>query len=145
MKETRSREQVLSEEGVYVTTPQGPSMKPFLKGGRDTVIVSAVTGRLKKFDVPLYKRGDRYVLHRVVKVLPDSYIMLGDNCVRKEYGITDADIVGVMTAYYRKDRYGTPKDFGYRVYVRFWYFTFPIRKLIKKIWWKIKAKKDRSN
>ena len=31
--------------------------------------------RLKKYDVPLYRRGADYVLHRVVKVLPESYVI----------------------------------------------------------------------
>ena len=146
-KQKKSIEEVLSSEGVYISTTSGVSMRPLFYDRRDTVIISPAKGRLKKYDLPLYKRGDRYILHRVIKVLPDSYVMLGDNCVSKEYGITDADIVGVMTAYYRKDRYGTPKDLGYRIYVRFWYYTYPLRKLIKTTWWKIRAaakrKKDR--
>lgn len=144
-KQKKTIEEMLAEEGVYVSTTSGVSMRPLFADRRDTVIISPVKGRLQKYDLPLYKRGDQYILHRVIKVLPDSYVMLGDNCVSKEYGITDADIVGVMTAYYRKDRYGTPKALGYRLYVRFWYYTYPLRKLMKKIWWKIKAKKDRSN
>ena len=144
-KQKKSIEEVLNSKGVYVSTTSGVSMRPLFYDRRDTVIISPVKGRLQKYDLPLYKRGDRYILHRVIKVLPDSYVMLGDNCVSKEYGITDADIVGVMTAYYRKDRYGTPKDLGYRLYVRFWYYTHPIRIPLKKLWWKIRAKKDRSN
>ena len=144
-KQKKSIEEVISSEGVYVSTTSGVSMYPLFYDRRDTVIISPVKGRLQKYDLPLYKRGDRYILHRVIKVLPDSYVMLGDNCVSKEYGITDADIVGVMTAYYRKDRYGTPKDLGDRLYVRFWYYTHPIRIPLKKLWWKIRAKKDRSN
>ena len=31
----------------------------------------------------------------------DSYVILGDNCVNREYGVTDSDILGVMTGYIR--------------------------------------------
>ena len=50
----------------------------------------------------LYKRPpDKYVLHRIVEVRRDSYVILGDNCVNREYGVTDSDILGVMTGYIR--------------------------------------------
>ena len=58
--------------------------------------------RCKAGDVVLYKRPpDSYVLHRVVEVRENDYVILGDNCAAKEYGIKDADILGVMTGYVR--------------------------------------------
>ena len=138
-------EEALESDGVYVSTTSGVSMWPLFADRRDTVIISPVKGRLKKYDLPLYKRGDRYILHRVVKVLPDSYVMLGDNCMQKEYGITDGDLVGVMTAYYRKDRYGTPQGIAYRIYVRFWYHIRGIRNLIKRVYWRLTRKKGQKN
>lgn len=139
--EKKSIEEILKNEGVYVSTTSGVSMWPLFSDRRDTVIISPVKGRLKKYDLPLYKRGNQYILHRVIKVNEDSYVMRGDNCVAKEYGITDTDIVGVMTAYYRKDRYGTPDKLGYRAYVFFWCHIHPIRTFIKRVYWKLKRKK----
>ncbi|MDO5305842.1 MAG: hypothetical protein Q4E87_09745, partial [bacterium] len=72
-----------------------------LRNRRDTIVIRPYEGRLKKYDVPLYKRGNDYVLHRIVKVLPDSYVICGDNCLNKEYGITDEQILGVLTEFYR--------------------------------------------
>ena len=141
MKEKKTIEEVLASEGVYVSTTSGVSMQPLFYDRRDTVIISPVKGRLKKYDVPLYRRGDQYILHRIVKVLPDSYVICGDNCINLEYGITDADIVGVMTAFYRKDRYGTPSDLSYRIYVFIWCHTHFLRSLCKRIWWRLKKKK----
>ena len=74
-KETRSVEEALRENGVYISTTSGVSMRPLFANRRDTVIISPVNGRLKKYDVPLYRRGDQYILHRIVKVLPDSYVI----------------------------------------------------------------------
>ena len=139
-KETKSVEEALRENGVYISTTSGVSMRPLFANRRDTVIISPVNGRLKKYDVPLYRRGDQYILHRIVKVLPDSYVICGDNCVNKEYDITDAQIVGVLTAFYRKDRYGTPKDLKYRLYAFVWCNTFHIRVLLKRIYWFIRRK-----
>jgi hypothetical protein len=134
-------QETLSQGKNVTFSPRGVSMLPMLRQGKDTVTLAPVNGKLKKYDLPLYKRGDQYILHRVIQVNEDSYVMRGDNCVSKEYGITDADIVGVMTAYYRKDRYGTPDKPGYRAYVFFWCHTHSVRTLIKRVYWKLKRKK----
>ena len=140
-KECKSVEEVLLENGVYVSTTAGFSMRPLFADRRDTVIISPVNGRLKKYDVPLYRRGGQYILHRIVKVKPDSYVICGDNCVTREYGITDDDIVGVLTAFYRKDRYYSVKDYRYRLYSFLWCHTFFLRVFLKKTYWFIKRKK----
>ncbi len=120
-------EETLREHGVFVTTTVGVSMEPLFKNRRDTVEIVPVTGRLSKYDVPLYRRRDDYVLHRVVKVLPDSYVICGDNCIGKEYGITDEDIVGVMVAFDRKNKHYTVNHLGYRLYARLRVAQYPLR------------------
>lgn len=105
MTYTADIEKILLEKGVFVSTTSGVSMMPMLRNRRDTIVVSPVNGRLKKYDVALYKRPDGYVLHRVIKVLPDSYIIRGDNCICKEYGIKDSDVLGVLTEFYRGDKH----------------------------------------
>lgn len=97
-------EDVISEQGVYVCTMSRVSMYPMLRDRTDTVVVSPCAGRLKKYDVPLYKCGDSYVLHRIIKVLSDSYIICGDNCAYSERGITDEDILCVLTGFYRGNK-----------------------------------------
>ena len=51
---------------MYVSTTSGVSMYPMLRNRRDTIIVKPPTAPLKKYDVPLYRRGDDYVLHRII-------------------------------------------------------------------------------
>ena len=93
--------EVLEREGVYVGVTSGVSMWPMIRDRCDTVVVRPPCGRLRRFDVALYKRDDRYVLHRVVEVLADSYVICGDNCIGREHDITDADVLGVLTGFYR--------------------------------------------
>ena len=133
MNNKRSIEEVIKEEGVFVSTTAGVSMYPMLRNRRDTIIVMPYTGRLKKYDVPLYKRSSDYILHRIVKVLPDSYVICGDNCEKKEYGITDEQIVGVLTGFYRGAKQIDMNSPAYKIYVRVWCATFPIRRVYKKI------------
>lgn len=127
MSETMSIAQMLSEKGVYIGTTTGTSMEPLLRTGRDVVVIEKPSGRLKENDVPLYRRGENYVLHRIVKVLPDSYVILGDNCRRREYGITDDDIIGVLKEFYRKGKHRSVTDRSYRAYVRLVRLCYPLR------------------
>jgi hypothetical protein len=150
MSSKRQIEDVLAEEGLFVSTTVGVSMFPMLRNRRDTIIVMPYEGRLKKYDVPLYKRGSDYILHRIIEVLPDSYVICGDNCIQKEYGITDKQILGVLTGFYRGSKQINMDGFGYKLYVRVWCRLYPIRKIYGrmrriavKVWRKVRrGKKD---
>ena len=120
-----SIEDVIKNDGEYISTSVGVSMIPMLRDRRDTVVIRAVQGRLERFDVALYRRGDNYVLHRVIKVLPDSYVFRGDNCMRRETGVTDADIVGKLDTVIRNDRKISVKSKGYRAYSVMIYLAHP--------------------
>ena len=98
-----SIEDYLNERGTLTYSNVGVSMMPLLRQGRDLFTVRKKgPERCKVGDVVLYKRPpDKYVLHRIVEVRRDSYVILGDNCVNREYGVTDSDILGVMTGYIR--------------------------------------------
>lgn len=151
MKDKKTIEDVLKNEGVFVSTTVGTSMYPMLRNRRDTIIVSPYEGRLKKYDVPLYKRNSDYILHRIVEVRPDSYVICGDNCERKEYDITDEHILGVLTGFYRGSKQINMNGWMYKTYVNVWVFLFPLRKIAKlgrriaaKVWRKIRKKEKRN-
>lgn len=131
-------EEVLEKEGVYVSTIAGVSMYPMLRNRRDTIVIKPYEGRLKKYDVPLYRVGERYVLHRIIEVLPDSYVIRGDNCDRNEYGITDEKILGVLTSFHRDGKEIDMSGIGYRTYVFIWCHTHILRLFAKKIYRKLK-------
>lgn len=129
--EVKHIEDVLRTEGYHVSTTSGVSMWPMLRDRRDTIILSLPEGRLRKYDIPLYRRGDGYVLHRIIEVKKDHYIICGDNCIRKEY-VKDEQIIGVLTGFYRNDRQVNLKSVGYRLYVRIWCGLYPVRVLFKR-------------
>lgn len=131
-------EEVLEKEGVYVSTIAGVSMYPMLRNRRDTIVIKPYEGRLKKYDVPLYRVGEKYVLHRIIEVLPDSYVIRGDNCDRNEYGITDEKILGVLTSFHRDGKEIDMSGIGYRTYVFIWCHTHSLRLFVKKVYRKLK-------
>lgn len=122
-------EKLLKQNGVLVYKTRGVSMRPLLKQDRDLVTVRPVNGRLKKYDVPLYRRKQdgKYLLHRIISVREKDYVIRGDNTYVKEYGITDDDIIGVLTGFQRKKKNYSVELRSYQIYSRVWNFIYPVR------------------
>ena len=126
-------EDVIERDGRLVYTNVGDSMRPLIRQDRDILIIEKYEGRLKKYDIPLYKcDSGQYVLHRVLKVRENDYVICGDNRYCKEYGITDRHIIGVLTAVVREGKEIPINDWRYRLYVHLWCDLFPIRAFILK-------------
>ena len=115
--------------------PNGKSMRPFLEGGRDKIVLVKASFPLKKYDVPLYVRDDgSIVLHRVIKVTNTTdgplYFFRGDNTWETEEGITNKHIVAMVSKFCRKGKWHSVKDKGYLFYCAFWCKTFSVRKFL---------------
>lgn len=121
-------EEQLNQDGVYVSTTVGWSMFPMLRNRHDRVIICPVGNeRLKKYDLPLYRRPDgKYVLHRIIGVRQDCYVIRGDNTYRREY-VPDQWVIGYVSEFYRNGRHYQTDARGYRIYAAVWNFLFPIR------------------
>lgn len=124
-------EDEIQNRGQLIYTNVGDSMMPFIRQGRDVLVISKVHGRLKKYDVPLYKRDSgQYVLHRILKVCKDDYIICGDNRWHREYGISDRHIIGVLTSVIRNGKEIPVTKWKYRLYVHLWCDFFHVRAFI---------------
>lgn len=136
-------EEYLEKNGSMTYSNVGTSMMPLLKQGRDLFTVTKKgSERCRKYDVVLYRRPpSSYVLHRVIKVRESDYVILGDNCINKEYGITDDDILGVMTSFVHKGKQHTVNDMTYRIYSHLWVDLSFFRVKLKKLRMKIKRKR----
>ncbi len=130
MIETKANsiEKMLYVKGYYVYTNVGESMLPLLHQHRDIIeIRKKGPGRCRKYDAVLYKRGEKYILHRVLKVLPQGYLIAGDNNTFVERDVTDDMILGVMTRVIRNGRSIMPDNLTYRIYVHLWCDAYPVR------------------
>ena len=104
MTNTSTFEEELERNGILIYTNRGDSMMPLLRENRDLIHIRRVNGRCRKYDVPLYKRDSgQYVLHRILKVRKNDYVICGDNRWKREYGITDRHILGVLEAVTRDE------------------------------------------
>lgn len=128
-------ENYLAEHGSLTYSNVGVSMMPLLRQGRDLFTVRAKgAARCKKYDVVLYRRPpSHYVLHRIIEVRKKDYVILGDNCIAKETGITDADIIGVMTSYVRGGKTHTTDYLPYRIYSRVIVAAAPFRIALRRL------------
>ena len=123
--------------------PMGTSMLPMLRQKVDSVVLSPITGKLRKYDLPLYRRGNgKYVLHRIVGV-GETYTCMGDNQYAQEPGIRDDQLIAVVTAFYRGERKCSVTAPSYWLYCRAWYHSRHLRKFYRRCvgWLKRKLQK----
>lgn len=126
-------EKELLEHGSFVYTAKGISMLPLLRERRDLIIISRRSdARLKKYDTVLFRRdnGD-YVLHRIIKVQENGYIICGDNLEQME-PVREEQVLGVLTEIVRDGKKIQVTDASYLFYVHFWWDAYPVRFLYRR-------------
>ena len=97
--------------------PKGTSMLPMIRQGIDSVVLKKAPKTLKKYDLPLFRRKDgQFVLHRVVSIRSDGYVMCGDNQYSREYGVKKEDILAIVDGFYRGDEYVSSDNEKYKKY-----------------------------
>lgn len=126
-------EKILAEDGFYVSTTVGTSMSPMLRNRKDRVVIRPLgEEKLKKYDLPLYRRPDgKYVLHRIIGVREGYYIIRGDNTYRKEKVPTEW-VLGYVAEFYRNEKHIYTTQKKYRAYARLWNWIYPLRFLAVK-------------
>lgn len=108
-------------------SPRGISMLPMLRQESDSVVLSPLPEKLKKYDLPLYQRNDgKYILHRVVDA-GETYTCMGDNQFVPEPGLRQEQMIAVVTAFYRGEKMHSVKEPGYWLYCRVWYHSRHLR------------------
>ena len=70
------------------------------------------------------------MLHRILKVRENDYVICGDNRWQRETGITDRHILGVLTAIVRDGKTLSVRDPAYQRQVRLWCRFFWLRAMI---------------
>lgn len=95
---------VLKESGTVTLPVQGRSMLPFLKEGRDRVVLSLPDGNFRKGDIVVYHRGKAYVMHRIISVSGNTVSIMGDNETNPDSGVNIENIVAAVEKAERKGR-----------------------------------------
>lgn len=120
-------EERLAEGQSVRFSPRGTSMLPMIRQGKDSVVLSPVKGKLKRGDIPLYRRDNgNYVMHRIDAV-GETYTCIGDHQFVAEHGIRQDQVIAVVTEFYRGKRRYSAENVGYRAYCALWRLSRPAR------------------
>ena len=121
----------LEKEGNYYSVPRGISMWPMIRNKKDVVEIQKLEGLAKRYDLVMYVRGENRqgVIHRVLRVRENDYIINGDNCWQKEY-VPHDKVAGIAVRFCRKGKWHEVTELGYRIYVHLWTDLFFIRRPI---------------
>ena len=126
-------ESELDRCGVYASVTSGVSMRPLFRTNRDMVILKKPDTEPKKYDVVLYKLpSGRYVLHRIIGVRDNRFIIRGDNTYSLEY-VDKTDILAVLAEFNRRGKRVSVDNGVYLAYARVWNFIYPVRLVCHKV------------
>ena len=132
-KRSSYQEYLQNNNNQIAIVPNGNSMWPTLKHKGQSVIIGAKKERLNELDVAFYVRSqDNLVLHRVIKVLPDGYLMCGDSQFVLEK-VSEDQVFGVMLGFYRGKKFVDCKDPKHIEKIKKWYKRKVYRKFRVKL------------
>ena len=125
----------LVEEGREVSMViTGSSMSPFLIHERDTIFFQKPDRKLKRGDMVFYQRVDgQFVMHRIYRVRPNGYDIVGDAQQEIERGVLREQIFALVTKVERKGKMLKPRDFLWEFFAGIWLFVLPIRHVLMRI------------
>ena len=111
---------------------QGTSMRPFLHGDRDTVILRKFADRPCIGDIVVYCKNGFYIMHRVITVEEDTFTALGDNQRTPDRLIPISDIRAKVVGAVRDGKKISPSSAVWKFYSKI-YINQNIRKTLTKI------------
>jgi len=126
----------LTEEGKEVSLLiAGSSMTPFLAHQRDYICFKKPDRELRKGDMVFYQRvSGQYIMHRIWKVNPEGYYIVGDAQTEIEGPIKREQIFAVITKAKRKGKWIQKGDFWWDFFEKVWINIVPLRPFIRKIY-----------
>ena len=116
----------------------GSSMAPFLVHQRDYIYFKKPERNLRKGDMVFFERNNgQYVMHRIWKVKPDGYYIVGDAQTEIEGPVREEQIFAIITKVRRKNQWIAPGDFWWEFFEHIWIRMIPVRRIVMKLYAKI--------
>ena len=124
-------EEMVSSGGEFLLHPQGVSMLPYLREGRDSVMLCALQRAPKRGDILLYRRpSGTLVLHRVVRVEKDGTLsMRGDNQYFIERGVKKEQVIATVKRFFRDGKEIRTDALPSRMYRARRTLSYPVRRV----------------
>lgn len=133
----------LVEEGREVSMViAGGSMSPFLIHKRDVICFRSPDRPFRTGDMVFFQRDNgRYVMHRICRVRPEGYYLVGDAQTAIEGPIRPDQIFARITKVRRKERWLTEGYFWWEFFARVWIRVIPLRPAILGLYNFLRRKK----
>lgn len=128
----------LLQGGSVTFSPRGSSMLPMLRAYGDKVTLTMPPARFKKGMVALFilnkgQEGQRFILHRLVRIKEDKLIFCGDRRLECDPPVDPADVVGVVTEYVSRGKQHSVTWLPYRFYSFWMVHTVGVRTAAQKV------------
>lgn len=124
---------VSNGESVTIKT-KGNSMLPFISGERDSVVL-AKTDNIKLYDIVLaVVNENQYVLHRVIKIMGNKLILMGDGNLKGCEICTIENVIATAVKVIGDNRKYSCRDNKYIRRAKIWKALLPIRKYLLAIY-----------
>ena len=128
---------LLSEGKEVRFTPSGVSMRPFIEGDKDSVILAPLNRAPQRGDILLAQvqtlcGRTTYVLHRLIRVEGEQLTLMGDGNLAGKEVCSHGDVIGVVIGIESPQGRHKMLTRGY-----IWYALRPLRKYLLKIYRKI--------
>ena len=135
----------LTEDGKEVSMLiAGNSMSPFLIHQRNYIFFKKPDRELKKGDMVFYQRDNgQYVMHRICRVKPEGYYIVGDAQTNIEGPVREEQIFAIITKVQRKGKWIQKGDFWWEFFANIWIRVVPLRRWIMLCYGKLKSLLER--
>ena len=126
----------LVEQGREVSmTISGNSMSPFMVHQRDMILFKQPDRPLKRGDMVFYERpSGQYVMHRICRVKPEGYYIVGDAQWLIEGPVAREQIFAVITKVRRKGQWIGPDDRVWKFFEHVWLRLIPCRRFLVTVY-----------
>ena len=129
--------ETLEKNGEVTFISAGRSMLPVIRDRKDAVTLVKPRRDIKPGDIVFYQRDNgQFILHRVMFVNSDKYVMRGDNQWDNEYNIRRDQIIGVLKCFERNGKIHNVTDRDYLIYVK----LLPLIRFFRKTYYGFKSK-----
>ena len=124
---------VSNGESVTIKT-KGNSMLPFISGERDSVVL-AKADNIELYDIVLaVVNENQYVLHRVIKIMGNKLILMGDGNLKGCEICTIENVIATAVEVIGDNREYSCRDNKYIRRAKIWKALLPIRKYLLAIY-----------
>lgn len=111
----------------------GNSMAPFLAHDRDYICFKRPDDKFRRGDMVFYQRENgKYVMHRIYKIKPEGYYLVGDAQTVIEGPVKECRIFAKIIKVKRKEKWIGPGNFWWEFFRRVWIRIVPLRRFVMK-------------